>query len=130
MAEEQTTAENGGRVTQRDLYTAIQDLRRENKQDLKDMKEELLKALQETLSEFRLYRQQHAEQHESLDRTGTQALSAHLQAEATSEARSKGARDAAFGTLRFLNSNWKFFLILSAALLAALNRIDIDALIE
>lgn len=126
---EPTAPENGGRVTQRDLYDSIENLRLEQKGDLKDMKEELLKAINDALGEFRLYRDLHAIEHDSLERRGPQALGEYMALKAQAEARSEGSRAAYFSAIKFLNTNWKLILIALGVVASVLGTIDISSII-
>lgn len=127
---EQPTPENGGRVTQRDLYNSIENLRLENKEDLKDMKEELLKAINDALGEFRSFRETHALVHESLERRGPQAISDYISGQEKATARSEGRIDAISGAVKFLNTNWKLLLIALGLAASVLGTIDIGSLIK
>lgn len=135
------TTETNGRVTQKQLYDAIERIRLETKADLKDfrdetkedlrgMKEELLKAIELALSEFHGWTSMHDRAHSDLEREGTHSLQDHLTQEEVATARTEGTRAAVVGAFKFLNENWKVLALLIALVFGLMDKFDISALVK
>jgi len=132
--------ENGGKPTFRDLYKAVDDLRKEQganlkdlrneqKQDLADMEGRLLNAFNNLKDEFRSGIADNAKRIAELDCSGTAALVAHLEATRLEKARNEGRTEVLTWVAKiasFLARHWQVILVVIVALAATIADIDIS----
>jgi hypothetical protein len=143
---------SGGRPTFRDLMNAIALSRTElleiinqqnenRKADLKQMKEELLTAINGVSVEFRNYRETHAKEvkerddqlkqfRSDIEERGSMALQKHITDTQILEARRSGFIDGVKLVFDFVNRYWKPILMIVAIILVALGDLDLDAFVK
>jgi hypothetical protein len=108
---------DGSRVTQRDLYEALAEFRKENKEDMADLKKEVLAALAGVSTEFREYREGHAAHHVEMARQEAADL-AERQAAVVAKAVALAKHDAYFSIVKWVRTNWKIIALLIGFVLA------------
>jgi len=144
--------EAGGKPTFRDLFGAIDELRKEQRQDLKDMEGRLTNTMKNVLDEFRCFRDETNKKIKEIDASGSAALEDHINstrvAEAEAEAKLKvqavetaaqlkvvaadtqAREEILHGGWAFVSKNITLILVIIFSVIAFLDLIDLRGLVQ